>query len=242
MKRKVPRMTTDRQAKAFLAKDLSDLEFSQFKPARFEFDAKSGQLNMRLPEALLDAIKQRAAARGIPYTKFVRQVLEAELAPETEVPRGRAGSRASVGAKSGSRKSVDAIVRAAARLPAHQQDALLGFAEILNALPADMLDKALPALQRIAKAIGHDQAGIRRLSEDAIDVRKKLRDMADQNKDIARENRELKGRVDGLTVTVADQGNQNKQLQDRLRVLHESFSRAVAARAPGALAVSSERH
>jgi hypothetical protein len=71
---------------------------------------------------------------------------------------------------------------------------------------------------------------------------KKLRDMADQNKDIARENRELKGRVDGLTVTVADQGNQNKQLQDRLRVLHESFSRAVAARAPGALAVSSERH
>jgi hypothetical protein len=71
---------------------------------------------------------------------------------------------------------------------------------------------------------------------------KKLRDMADQNKDIARENRELKGRVDGLTVTVADQGNQNKQLQDRLRVLHESFSRAVAARAQGALAVSSERH
>jgi hypothetical protein len=59
-------------------------------------------------------------------------------------------------------------------LPAHQQDALLGFAEILNALPADMLDKALPALQRIAKAIGHDQAGIRRLSEDAIDVRKKI--------------------------------------------------------------------
>jgi predicted DNA binding CopG/RHH family protein len=76
MGRKVPRMTTDQEAEAFLAQDLSNLDFSQFKPVKFEFEAKSAQLNMRLPQSLLDAIKKRAKARGVPYTRFVRQVLE----------------------------------------------------------------------------------------------------------------------------------------------------------------------
>ena len=34
MKKKVPRLKTDRQAEAFLAQDLSNLDFSQFKAAR----------------------------------------------------------------------------------------------------------------------------------------------------------------------------------------------------------------
>ena len=37
MKRKVPKLTSDSEAEAFLEQDLSDLDFSQFKPARFEF-------------------------------------------------------------------------------------------------------------------------------------------------------------------------------------------------------------
>lgn len=80
MKRKIPRMTTDRQAEAFLEQDLSDLDFSQFKPVQFEFEAKSAQLNMRVPESLLEAIKQRAKARGVPYTRFIRQLMEAAVA------------------------------------------------------------------------------------------------------------------------------------------------------------------
>ncbi len=40
MKKKVPRLKTDRQAEAFLAQDLSGLDFSQFKPAKFEFEKK----------------------------------------------------------------------------------------------------------------------------------------------------------------------------------------------------------
>jgi len=40
MKRKVPRLTTDEEAEAFLAQDLSDLDFSQFKPVRFELEKK----------------------------------------------------------------------------------------------------------------------------------------------------------------------------------------------------------
>ena len=76
MKRKVPRMTTDEEAEAFLEQDLSDLDFSQFKPAKFEFQAKAARLNMRLPMSLLDAVKARAKARGVPYTRFIREVLE----------------------------------------------------------------------------------------------------------------------------------------------------------------------
>jgi predicted DNA binding CopG/RHH family protein len=76
MKRKVPRMTTDEEAEAFLEQDLSDLDFAQFKPVRFEFERKDARVNMRLPEALLQAVKERARARGIPYQRFIREALE----------------------------------------------------------------------------------------------------------------------------------------------------------------------
>jgi predicted DNA binding CopG/RHH family protein len=79
MKRKVPKLTTDAEAEAFLEQDLSDLDFSQFKPVRFEFEKKTAQLNMRLPKSLLDAVKRRASQRGVPYTRLVREVLEAAL-------------------------------------------------------------------------------------------------------------------------------------------------------------------
>ena len=80
MKKKLPRLRTDRQAEAFLAQDLSNLDFSQFKPARFEFEKKDEQINMRVPRPLLAALKARAKARGIPYTRFIRETLERALA------------------------------------------------------------------------------------------------------------------------------------------------------------------
>jgi predicted DNA binding CopG/RHH family protein len=88
MKRKVPRLKTDRQAEAFLKQDLSDLDFSQFKRVQFEFERKNAQLNMRVPKPLLDAVKKRAKARGIPYTRFVREAVEFALSrPEGPDPR-----------------------------------------------------------------------------------------------------------------------------------------------------------
>ena len=80
MKKKVPRLKTDREAEAFLAQDLSDLDFSQFKPARFEFEKKDEQINMRMPKPLLAAVKARAKARGIPYTRLIRETLEKAMA------------------------------------------------------------------------------------------------------------------------------------------------------------------
>ena len=87
MKRKVPRMTNDEEAEAFLEQDLSDLDFSQFKPVKFEFQAKAARLNMRLPVPLLDAVKARAKARGVPYTRFIREVLEQATAGKPDRPR-----------------------------------------------------------------------------------------------------------------------------------------------------------
>ena len=52
MKKKVPQIKTDRQAEEFLAQDLSKLDFSQFKTARFEFEKKDNQINMRVPETV----------------------------------------------------------------------------------------------------------------------------------------------------------------------------------------------
>ncbi|MGH7065684.1 MAG: CopG family antitoxin [Stellaceae bacterium] len=69
-------MTTDEEAEGFFDQDLSDLDFSQFTPVKFEFQAKAARLNMRLPVPLLDAVKATAKARGVPYTRFVREVLE----------------------------------------------------------------------------------------------------------------------------------------------------------------------
>jgi predicted DNA binding CopG/RHH family protein len=79
MTKLVPKLTTDDEAEAFLDQDLSDLDFSQFKPMRFELEKKEARVNMRLPEPLLDAVKKRALARGIPYQRFIREALEMAL-------------------------------------------------------------------------------------------------------------------------------------------------------------------
>jgi len=79
MNRKVPELDSDAQAEAFLEQDLSDLDFSQFKPLSFEFDKKGAQLNMRVPKSLLDAVKERARQKGLPYTRYIRQLLEQDV-------------------------------------------------------------------------------------------------------------------------------------------------------------------
>jgi predicted DNA binding CopG/RHH family protein len=81
MRRKVPKLTSDKDAEAFLDQDLSDLDFSQFRPVQFEFEKKTERVNMRLPKPLLDAVKKRATARRIPYQRFIREVLERAVVP-----------------------------------------------------------------------------------------------------------------------------------------------------------------
>lgn len=75
----VPRMTTDEEAEAFLMQDLSELDFSQFKPIPFEFEKKEAQVNMRVPQSLLDSVKEKAKALGIPYTRYIRMLMEQDV-------------------------------------------------------------------------------------------------------------------------------------------------------------------
>jgi len=75
-KRKVPKLKTDEEAEAFLAQDLSDLDFSQFKTVRFEFQPKDKSINLRISEQLLKQVQTRAKREGIPYQRYIRQALE----------------------------------------------------------------------------------------------------------------------------------------------------------------------
>jgi predicted DNA binding CopG/RHH family protein len=79
MKRKVPIFKTDEEAEAFLEQDLSDLDFSQFKPANFEWAPKTERITMRLPRDLLATIKASAAEKHIPYQRYIRQLIEQSL-------------------------------------------------------------------------------------------------------------------------------------------------------------------
>jgi predicted DNA binding CopG/RHH family protein len=76
MNKRVPKLKSDKEAEVFLDQDLSSLDFSQFKPVRFEFEKKTARVNMRLPQPLLDAVKKRATSRKIPYQRFIREALE----------------------------------------------------------------------------------------------------------------------------------------------------------------------
>ena len=78
--KRVPNLRSDGEAEAFLDQDLSDLDFSRFVPARFEFAPKTCRLNMRLPDNLLVALKQRANAKGVPFTRYLRELIEQDVA------------------------------------------------------------------------------------------------------------------------------------------------------------------
>jgi predicted DNA binding CopG/RHH family protein len=80
MKRKLPKLKSDREAEAFVAQsDLTDYDLSGMRTMRFEFQPKSERVNMRLPKPLLEAVKASAAKAGVPYQRFIRQVLEAAV-------------------------------------------------------------------------------------------------------------------------------------------------------------------
>ncbi len=85
MKKKIPTFKSDAEAERFVdTADLSEYDLSGLRPTRFEFEKKTAQLNMRLPASLLEAVKRRAVARGIPYTRFIREAVEAALTHPAE--------------------------------------------------------------------------------------------------------------------------------------------------------------
>ncbi len=73
----IPTLYNDNEAERFVDEaDLTEYDLSGFKPVNFEFEKKSARINMRLPKPLLDAVKKRANEKGIPYQRYIREVLE----------------------------------------------------------------------------------------------------------------------------------------------------------------------
>ena len=71
---------SDKSAERFVAEaDLATYDLSNGKVMRFEYERKSAQVNLRMPEGLLFGVKQQAKLRGIPYQRYIRQVLERAL-------------------------------------------------------------------------------------------------------------------------------------------------------------------
>lgn len=82
MRKKLPRLRSDKEAEEFVAKaDLTQYDLSGMRSVRFEFQPKSERVNMRLPKPLLKAVKASAAKAGVPYQRFIRQALEAAVQP-----------------------------------------------------------------------------------------------------------------------------------------------------------------
>ena len=74
----LPSLHSDEEAERFVATaDLSEYDLSEFKPMRF--DMTQATLNMRLPAALLEAVRARAKAQGMSHARHVQMVLEADL-------------------------------------------------------------------------------------------------------------------------------------------------------------------
>lgn len=76
MSRRIPEMTTDKEAEAFLDQDLSDLDMARFQPVNWEMQSKSARITMRVPQGLVDALKAKAEARGVPYQRLIREAIE----------------------------------------------------------------------------------------------------------------------------------------------------------------------
>jgi predicted DNA binding CopG/RHH family protein len=77
MKKRIPTFRSDEEAERFVdTADLSAFDLSGAEPVRFELEKKSTRVNMRLPEAVLEAVMARARDRGIPYQRFTRAALE----------------------------------------------------------------------------------------------------------------------------------------------------------------------
>jgi predicted DNA binding CopG/RHH family protein len=80
MKKRLPTLTSDAEAEAFVATaDLSEYDLTGMVPVRFELKPKDKSVNLRLPTQLLEAVQTQAKRVGMPYQRFIRMALERAL-------------------------------------------------------------------------------------------------------------------------------------------------------------------
>ncbi|AQX30814.1 CopG family antitoxin [Bartonella schoenbuchensis] len=78
--KQMPVFKTDAEAENFVdTADLTEYDLTGFKPVHFEFLPKEASINIRLPQALMNALKEKAKNQAIPYTRYVRHLIEQDL-------------------------------------------------------------------------------------------------------------------------------------------------------------------
>ncbi|ENN91927.1 CopG family antitoxin [Bartonella bovis] len=78
--KQMPVFKTDEEAENFVdTADLTEYDLTGFKPVHFEFLPKEASINIRLPQALMNALKEKAKNQAIPYTRYVRHLIEQDL-------------------------------------------------------------------------------------------------------------------------------------------------------------------
>ncbi len=81
--KKIPTFETDEELEAFLEQDLSEyLHPDNFVKAQFVFEPLTKNLNLRVQESLIKDLKKRAKKFGMPYQRYVRQILMQAVASE----------------------------------------------------------------------------------------------------------------------------------------------------------------
>jgi predicted DNA binding CopG/RHH family protein len=85
-----PVFATDEEAEHFLeTADLSEYDFSNFRPMKFVLRPKDARVNMRMPQPLLTAVKAAAAEDDVPYQRLLRDFIERGLAVREKARRPR---------------------------------------------------------------------------------------------------------------------------------------------------------
>ena len=80
MSRKLPVLKSDKEAEELLERDLSEyISAENFEASLFEYKPKHKSVNLRISDELLKAVRAAALRRGIPYQRYIRQVLEVAL-------------------------------------------------------------------------------------------------------------------------------------------------------------------
>jgi predicted DNA binding CopG/RHH family protein len=92
----IPTFHADAEAERFVdTADPTEYDLSGFKPMRYEFAKKDAQINMRVPETLLEAVKRKARRQGIPFTRYIRMLMEQDVArPAPATRHGGTADRA----------------------------------------------------------------------------------------------------------------------------------------------------
>ncbi|HDZ72221.1 MAG TPA: hypothetical protein ENH55_05450 [Aurantimonas coralicida] len=79
-KKTLPVLLSDEEAEHFVdTADLSEYDLSGGHKIQFEFENKTARVNMRLPESQLALVKAEAKKRGLPYQRFIRELIDRGL-------------------------------------------------------------------------------------------------------------------------------------------------------------------